>query len=255
VQKEVLQQTLANDYGVDIEFRETVTICREIPRGTGQAVDRIGEGDNPFLATIGIRISPGPVGSGIAFKVEADFGMLPIYLFKTMESFTESMMQYVRAPLEQGLDGWQVIDCVVTLTECGYSAPGTKAGDYRKLVPLVVMEALRQAGTVVCEPVHEFRIEGPAESRSSVTRLLSQLRATTRNLELVGPQFLIEGSVPAAEVHRLQSKIVGTTHGEGVIEAHFDSYAPTVGVAPTRPRFDDNPLNRKDYLRHVVGGI
>jgi hypothetical protein len=37
-------------------------------------------------------------------------------------------------------------------TDCGYRAPGTTAADFRKLTPLVLMQALEQAGTVVCEP-------------------------------------------------------------------------------------------------------
>jgi ribosomal protection tetracycline resistance protein len=41
------------------------------------------------------------------------------------------------------------------------------------------------------------------------------------------------------------------TRGEGVFEATFDHYEPVRGVAPARPRTDHNPLNRREYLRHV----
>jgi len=58
VQKEVIQATLATDFGIDVEFRETTMICIERPIGTGAAVELLGKADNPFLATVGLRIEP-----------------------------------------------------------------------------------------------------------------------------------------------------------------------------------------------------
>ncbi|HZS90463.1 MAG TPA: GTP-binding protein [Chloroflexota bacterium] len=42
------------------------------------------------------------------------------------------------------------------------------------------------------------------------------------------------------------------TRGEGVLEYAFDRYEPVRGTIPTRPRSDHNPLNRKEYLLHVL---
>jgi ribosomal protection tetracycline resistance protein len=39
VQKEVIQATLANDFGLEAGFRETTPICVELPVGTGEAVE------------------------------------------------------------------------------------------------------------------------------------------------------------------------------------------------------------------------
>ena len=44
VQKEVMQATLADDYGLAVTFRETTTICVERPAGTGEAYELMGEG-------------------------------------------------------------------------------------------------------------------------------------------------------------------------------------------------------------------
>ena len=37
-----------------------------------------------------------------------------------------------------------------------------------------------------------------------------------------------------------------------VLETAFDHYEPVRGPAPERPRTDDNPLSREEYLRRVV---
>jgi len=51
------------------------------------------------------------------------------------------MDEYVRHTLQEGLEGWQVTDCKVTLTQCGYASPSSTAADFRKLTPLVLMNA------------------------------------------------------------------------------------------------------------------
>ncbi|HMP42876.1 MAG TPA: hypothetical protein PKA05_21040, partial [Roseiflexaceae bacterium] len=56
----------------------------------------------------------------------------------------------------------------------------------------------------------------------------------------------------AALVHELQQQLPALTHGEGVLEYAFARYSAVRGVMPTRPRSDHNPLNRKEYLLHVV---
>ncbi len=53
VQKEVIQATLASDFGLDVSFRETTTICIERPSGSGEAVELIDAPANPFIAGVG----------------------------------------------------------------------------------------------------------------------------------------------------------------------------------------------------------
>ena len=58
------------------------------------------------------------------------------------------MEPYVREALAEGLAGWQVTDCRVTMTDCGYASPGTSAADFRRLTQLVLATALDRAGHV-----------------------------------------------------------------------------------------------------------
>ncbi|WP_268961222.1 hypothetical protein [Nonomuraea cypriaca] len=37
-----------------------------------------------------------------------------------------------------------------------------------------------------------------------------------------------------------------------MLECDFDGYRPVRGPIPRRPRTDQNPLDRKEYLLHVV---
>jgi ribosomal protection tetracycline resistance protein len=257
VQKEVIGATLAADFGLEVGFRETTTICIERPTGTGAAVERLNKAPNPFLATVGLRVAPAPAGSGVGFQVEAELGSMPLAFFAAVEDT-------VRETLRQGLQGWEVTDCTVAMTHSGYLAKhslghqrfnksmSSTGEDFRKLTPLVLMRALRRAGTVVCEPIHRFRLEVPDDTLGAVLPVLAGLDAVPRTPVPRGSSYLVEGEVPAARVHELQQRLSALTRGEGVLESALDRYQPVRGPVRTRPRTDHNPLDRKEYLRHVL---
>ncbi len=164
VQKEVIQATLASDYGLGVTFRETTVICVERPFGTGEAVEILHAASNPFAATIGLRVDPARIGSGAAFKLDVDPRSVPLYVYKTLEAFRDSMARYVSDALREGLAGWQVTDCVVTMNRCTYQSPDgpaatrgplSTAADFRKLTPIVVRQALERARTTSASPSSE----------------------------------------------------------------------------------------------------
>ncbi|GII05421.1 elongation factor G [Planobispora takensis] len=253
VQKEVIQETLAADFGLDAGFRETTAICVERPAGAGEAVEILGRAGNPFPATVGLRIEPAPPGTGVRFLTDVKVESVPLHIYKTTEDFRAAMRDTVLETLGQGLRGWRVVDCTVTVTHSGYTSPTSTARDFRLLTPLVLMSALKRAGTVVCEPVHRFHLEIPADTLGLVLPVLARLRAVPRTTVTDGPACLLEGGIPAARVHELQQRLPGLTRGEGVLECAFDRYEPVSGAAPSRPRTDRNPLNRKEYLLHLSG--
>ncbi|HET6748977.1 MAG TPA: translation factor GTPase family protein [Actinomycetes bacterium] len=257
VQKEVIQATLANDFGLDVSFRETTTICIERPAGSGAAAELIGKEPNPFLATVGLRVEPAATGAGVDFRLEVELGSMPFAFFKAVE-------ETVTDTLRQGVYGWQVTGCTVTMTHSGYwprqshahqsfdKSMSSTAGDFRNLTPLVLMSALRQAGTRVYEPLHRFHLEVPADTFGAVLPVLGRLRAVPQVPALRGSSYLLEGEVPAARVHELQQQVPALTRGEGVLECAFERYQPVGGAIPTRPRTDHNPLDRKEYLLRVM---
>ncbi len=253
VQKEVIQATLADEYGLDVVFRETTTVCIERPTGTGAAVEHMGVESNPFRATVGLRVDPAPVGSGVRFRLGIELGSLT-------PSFLRAVEETVHQTLRQGLYGWQVTDCTVTITHSAYTPPppygwskwSSSAGDFRNLTPLVLMSALRRAGSQVFEPMHGFRLELPADTLATMLPALARLRAGVQSTVTQGSFYVVEGEIPAARVHELQQQLPARSHGEGVLESTFARFERVSGAIPTRSRTDHNPLNRKEYLLHVM---
>jgi ribosomal protection tetracycline resistance protein len=254
VQKEVIEATLAEEYHVEVGFRETTMICVERPTGTGEAIEPMG-GDNPFLATVGMRIEPAPVDSGIAFELDVALETIPLYVFGSVDEFRSAVDGFVRQTLREGLHGWQVTDCAVWMTHCGYDSPGTGASDFRYLTPLVLMRALQRAGTSICEPVHRFGIEVPSDTLGGVLRALAGLDASPRAVTTLGSSSRLDGEIAAVKVRELQQRLPGLSRGESVLETTFDHYRSIRGAAPSRPRAGPDPRNRDRYLMRVLRGL
>jgi ribosomal protection tetracycline resistance protein len=253
VQKEVIETTLAAEYGIDVEFAETTTLFIERPAGVATAVARMGDVDNPFRATIGLRVAPAPVGSGVQFRLGIELGSLPL-------SFIKAVEQTARRTLQQGVSGWQVTDCQITLTDSGYTPPppygwskwSSSAGDFRSLTPLVLREALRRAGTTVWEPIHRFDVEAPADTLPAILNAVAGLGGTPLTTLTTGRAAELNGQLPAANIHRLRRLLPGLSRGEGLFNSVFDHYRQVRDPIPRRPRTDHDPLDRKAYLSHLA---
>lgn len=243
IQREVIEALLKEQYGLDVRFAEVNIICVEKPRGVGEAIEVVGAAENPFVATVSFRIEPGPTGSGVGYKGIA--GILPL-------AFSRAVEETARATLAQGLYGWEVTDALVTLIHTTWPT-GSTAGDFRNLVPLVLMAALAQAGTDIYEPINRFELSVPVHAISTAMFKLSQLRAVYEQPVLRNDTFLLTGTLPVATTEEFRRELPAFTEGEGVLLVQEAGFLKMEGEFPIRRRMDYNPLNRKEYLLHIQG--
>jgi ribosomal protection tetracycline resistance protein len=247
VQKEVIQSTLADDFNVAAAFREVTMIYVERPLGSGSALEILQSDSHPYSATVGLRVEPGPVDSGVRFQLDFDPRLVPLYIYKTAGHFIDAMTQYILRAFERGLHGWQVTDCVVTMNECNYyigdgptkrvlPTPRTTAADFRKLTPVVLMDALRRSGTVVCQPMARVHLELPAAKVGDVLSALARLGAATQMPRIDAELAVVTAMLPSAQVRGLQEQLPGLTGGEGVLDASFGGYEPIHGSGPAPER-------------------
>ena len=228
VQKQVIETTLAEEFGVAVAFRETTTICIERPLGVGAAHELIGAGSNPYLATVGLRVEPADENR---FGLEVELGSMPAAFFTAVE-------ETVERTLRRGPHGWAVTGCAVTMTHSGYAARqssshggfdksmSSTAGDFRDLTALVLGTALTRAGTQVLEPIHRFRLELPTAAAGAVLAALARHRAVPAGQVTRGAWAVIEGDIPAAQIHPLERRLPSLTGGEGLLESAFDRHEP-----------------------------
>ncbi|MFY0164949.1 TetM/TetW/TetO/TetS family tetracycline resistance ribosomal protection protein [Bacillus anthracis] len=245
VQKEVIETTLYEKYNLQVTFSNTRVVCMEKPIGIGNSVEVMGEKANPFYATIGFKVERGELNSGITYTLGVEFGSLPLAFHKAIE---DTVFQ----TLKQGLYGWEVTDISVTLTHTGYASPVTTASDFRNLTPLVLMDALKQAETYVYEPVNEFELTVPEHAISTAMYKLAAIPATFAEPIFNNDSYQLTGSLPVAKTENFKRMLHSFTEGEAVFITKPAGFTKIMAPFPTRKRVDNNPLNRKDYLLHVL---
>ncbi|WP_158887087.1 elongation factor G [Amycolatopsis anabasis] len=228
VQLQVLSSRLADEFGVDVDFADTRTRYLEKPVGTGESVHEIAKrGPNFHWATIGLRVEPGPVDSGIRYRLEVEPGSLPA-------AFRTAIEETVHRTLRRGPHGWEVTDCVVTLIRSGYAAPVSVAGDFRALTPIVLERALRAAGTRVYEPVSRYELELPSDTVSAVLAKLTELGATPGKAVVEPETGVLTGVLPAERVAELERALPKLARGEAVLLTQAAGFRPVTGRVPER---------------------
>ena len=226
VQQEVLAETLATEHGIPVRVEGTTVVCVERLARPAEAVLRMGDPGHLHHYSLGLAVEPSAPGSGVELVVSAPQITLPMHVYGTIDGYRTAVREYFAPPLAEGLHGWPVTDLRVTILESGYPPGGPQAVDVRRTADGVLREAIRRAGTVVCEPVDRFELETPAGTLSAVYGLLGRHGAIPESSRIAGDLVTVLGVVPAAEVGALRTGLSAAAHGEGVLETVLDHYAP-----------------------------
>ena len=176
-------------------------------------------------------------------------------------AFFAATWEGVRTGLAQGRSGWAVPDARVVLTHTGYSPRqsamhqkfnknvSSVGADFRHLAPVLIHEALRQARTVVCEPVETFHLEIPARTLPAVTATVARLSGLITGTSPVAEALALTGTLPTRSVKTLLAQLPEQTSGEGVFTSEVTHYTPVAGQPPTRQRIGPDPLDREEWFR------
>ena len=254
VQQQVIGSLLAEEYGVDVRFRDTAMICIERVRGTGAAYELIGTATpTPTWPRSGCAWSPLRSGPASTSAWRSSSGRC------RRRSSPRSSRRW-RPRSAKAPHGWEVPDARVRMTHSGYSraratAHGTfdksmssTAGDFRHLASLMLARALARAGTVVCTPVHRFELEVPASTLGRCSRCSRASAPSRSRPSRAAASVVLTGDVPADAVHRLTLQVPGVTRGEGALTTRLDHYRPVTGRPPRRPHLGADPYDREEYL-------
>lgn len=254
VQRQVIATRLADEFGVTATFRPLSALCIERVTGTVAAHETIATPPNPYLATVGLRIEPAPAGAGVRFALEVESGSMPPAFFTAVRSSVD-------ATLQQGLRGWPVTDCVVTMTHSGYWARQSRAhgsfdksmsstaGDFRLLTCAVLMRALRRAGTTVCEPVEFFTLDLLPEQVPALLSELARCEADVTHTGIDDRDARLEGVIPTRMTDFVQQRLPDLTSGEGVWESRLDHYRAVRGAPPQSSRVGVDPGDWAAYTK------
>ena len=241
VQLEVICSLLIERYHVNINVKEPTVIYLERPSKAANHTIHIEVPPNPFWASIGLSVTPLPMGSGVQYESKVSIGYLN-------QSFQNAVAEGVRHGLEQGLYGWEVTDCKICFEYGLYYSPVSTPADFRFLAPVVLEQALKKCGTQLLEPYLSFTLYAPQEYLSRAYNDAPKYCAEIESTRLKNDEVIFKGKIPARYIGEYRNDLNFYTNGRSVCLTELKGYQESLGEPVFQTR---RPNSRLDKVRHM----
>ncbi len=241
IHQEVLQSVLLERFGLVARFSQPSVIYREQPVRSGEG--NIEMFFSPWYACATFRVEPLPLGSGVVYEtlVSTDW----LYLRYQNEVRTAAL-----ETLNQGLHGWEVTDCRLSLTDARCISVIMPSSCFAPVIPMAVMDALAAAGTTLLEPMLSFELTAPARCVGNALYDLQRMRAVCQPPVTSEEIFTVQGVIPVATSMGYGIRLASLSGGTGVWLTQFSHYAPCAPeLGHRRTRDTADPLHRDEYVR------
>ena len=241
VQLEVICSLLIEKYHINIRIEDPTVIYLEKPLQKADYTIHIEVPPNPFWASIGLSITPLPIGSGIQYESKVSLGYLN-------QSFQNAVREGINYGLEQGLYGWKVTDCKICFEYGVYYSPVSTPSDFRFLAPIVLEQTLKKAGTQLLEPYLSFILFTPQGYLSRAYNDAQKHCAIIETSQSKNDEIIFTGHIPVRCINEYRNTLTLYTNGQAVFLTEFKDYQ----IATCEPVIQSRrPNNRIDKVRHM----
>ncbi len=241
VQLEVICSLLIEKYHINIRIEDPTVIYKEKPLQKADYTIHIEVPPNPFWASIGLSITPLPIGSGIQYESKVSLGYLN-------QSFQNAVREGINYGLEQGLYGWEVTDCKICFEYGVYYSPVSTPSDFRFLAPIVLEQTLKKAGTQLLEPYLSFILFTPQGYLSRAYNDAQKHCAIIETSQSKNDEIIFTGHIPVRCINEYRNTLTLYTNGQAVILTELKDYQ----IATCEPVIQSRrPNNRIDKVRHM----
>lgn len=241
VQLEVICSLLIEKYHINIRIEDPTVIYLEKPLQKADYTIHIEVPPNPFWASIGLSITPLPIGSGIQYESKVSLGYLN-------QSFQNAVREGINYGLEQGLYGWKVTDCKICFEYGVYYSPVSTPSDFRFLAPIVLEQTLKKAGTQLLEPYLSFILFTPQGYFSRAYNDAQKHCAIIETSQSKNDEIIFTGHIPVRCINEYRNTLTLYTNGQAVFLTELKDYQ----IATCEPVIQSRrPNNRIDKVRHM----
>ena len=241
VQLEVICSLLIEKYHINIRIEDPTVIYLEKPLQKADYTIHIEVPPNPFWASIGLSITPLPIGSGIQYESKVSLGYLN-------QSFQNAVREGINYGLEQGLYGWKVTDCKICFEYGVYYSPVSTPSDFRFLAPIVLEQTLKKAGTQLLEPYFSFILFTPQGYFSRAYNDAQKHCAIIETSQSKNDEVIFTGHIPVRCINEYRNILTLYTNGQAVFLTELKGYQ----IATCEPVIQSRrPNNRIDKVRHM----
>lgn len=199
-----------------IPYRETITSGAESTYRHKKQSGGAGQ-----FGEVALRVEPLERGAGFEFVDQVKGGAIPGVFMPAVE-------KGVRQALADGiLAGFPVEDLRVTVIDGKTHPVDGKEVAFHTAGRKATIEAVRNAGPILLEPMVDIEIVAPQETIGDLTGDLAARRGHVTGTQARGQSAAaISAKVPLAEINDYQSRLKSLTGGRGGYNIAFSHYAP-----------------------------
>ncbi|MBB4867776.1 elongation factor G [Pseudomonas nitritireducens] len=217
-----LLERMAGQYKLEVQtrapsvpYRETATRSAE-----GHSRHKKQTGGAGQFGEVFLRIEPLPRGEGFAFVDAIKGGVIP-------GNFLPSVEKGVRSALAAGpLAGFPVEDVKVTVYDGKSHSVDSKDIAFQAAGRKAMLDALRNAGGIVLEPVMQIEVTTPDTHLGDITADLTGRRGQVLGTESLSTSVaLVRGQVPLAELDGYANRLKSITAGQGLYSLAASHYS------------------------------
>jgi ribosomal protection tetracycline resistance protein len=239
IQMEILTGVIKSRFDLEVMFEKPSVIYKETPLEVGIGYVSM---TSPYLATLEIKVEPLPKGSGIIYESNYTTDFI-------FPRFQNEVKETVPEVLKEGVYGWEVTDAKITLIGGRSIELATKPSDFRAVTPIALMDALKNAGTKLLEPIQEFEIRVSKEEAGTIIGDLISMRAVLEEQIIEGESYIAKGRIPVATSLNYSVRIASLSQGRGFLKTRFLGFEECpLELGTVRQRKTADPSDRERYL-------
>lgn len=218
IQIEILKSLIAERFQVDVNFGAGNIVYKE-------TIETMVEGVGHYeplrhYAEVHLLLEPGEPGSGLQFESQCSEDDLD-------RNWQRLILTHLAEKSHRGvLIGAEITDMKISLVGGRAHAKHTEGGDFRQATYRAVRHGLKQARSVLLEPIYEYCLEIPSDKVGRAMTDIQKMQGTFSTPKTEGDMTAITGTAPVVNMREYSSEVIAYTKGMGRLTCTPGGYAP-----------------------------
>ena len=218
IQLEVLGSLISDRFGFNVTFGKGRIIYKETIQDTVEGVGHF----EPLrhYAEVHLILKPAKRDSGLVFNTCCKEDLLD-------KNWQRLIITHLYEKTHLGvLTGSPITDMEITLAAGKAHPKHTEGGDFRQATYRAVRQGLREAKSVLLEPVYDFTLEVPSDALGRAMNDIQRMSGSFDQPHQLGDFCVLTGIAPVSEMQDYSRELVQYTHGKGRLSLSLKGYEP-----------------------------
>lgn len=218
VQLEILASLIRERFGVDVSFGTGNILYKET---IACPVEGVGHYEPlRHYAEVHLLLEPGEPGSGLVFGASCCEDVLD-------RNWQRLVLTHLMEKEHRGvLTGSAITDMKITLAAGRAHLKHTEGGDFRQATYRALRQGLREAQSVLLEPIYEFLLEVPEQMIGRAMTDIERMHGSFAPPYTQSGMAVLAGTAPVSQMQDYPREVLQYTRGEGRLSCTLKGYEP-----------------------------